>query len=143
MASESFTQDEVILYSSENGKVTAASNEIQELSLLLNRLPIHPVENKRANFRNNTGIARQIMLYRSNCNAEKRNTGVGALFFDVAFEYEDRVDKLPLSQKRYEGIKRYLFLYSVLLSRMMASQKEFFWGTFTTLSNSVTVQSLQ
>ena len=99
MASARFTRDEVILaldvfYSSENGKVTAASDEIKELSLILNRLPIHPVENRRANFRSNAGIARQIMLYRSSCNAGKRNPDVGALFFDVAFEYEDRVDEL-------------------------------------------------
>ena len=50
MASASFTRDEVILaldvfYSSPKGRVTADSDEIKELSLLLNRLPIHPVEN--------------------------------------------------------------------------------------------------
>lgn len=50
MASASFTRDEVILaldvfYSSQKGRVTADSDEIKELSLLLNRLPIHPVEN--------------------------------------------------------------------------------------------------
>ena len=99
MASASFTRDEVILaldvlYSSENGRVTADSDEIKELSLLLNRLPIHPAENRRADFRNNTGIVRQIMLYRSSCNTGKRDPNVGTQFFNVAFEYEDRIDEL-------------------------------------------------
>lgn len=99
MASASFTRDEVILaldvlYSSPNGRVTADSDEITELSMLLNRLPIHPVENRRADFRNNTGIARQIMLYRSSCNTGKRDPNIGSLFFAVAFEYEDRPDEL-------------------------------------------------
>ncbi len=55
MASASFTQDEVIRvldvrYSSENGRVTADSDEIKEVSLLLNRLLIHLVENRRVDF---------------------------------------------------------------------------------------------
>lgn len=99
MASASFTRDEVILaldvfYSSPKGRVTADSDEIKGLSLLLNHLPIHPVENRRADFRNSAGIARQIMLYRSSCNTGKRDPNVGALFFDVAFEYENKVDEL-------------------------------------------------
>lgn len=101
MASTSFTRDEVILaldvlYSSNNGRVTADSEEIKELSRLLNRLPIHPVENRRSDFRNNTGIARQIMLYRSNCNTGKRDPNVGILFFEVAFEYENKLGELHL-----------------------------------------------
>lgn len=99
MASASFTRDEVILaldvlYSSENGRVSADSDEIKGLSLLLNRLPIHPVENRRADFRNATGIARQIMLYRSSCNVGKRDPNVGVLFFTIAFEYEDKMAEL-------------------------------------------------
>lgn len=99
MASASFTRDEVILaldvlYSSENGRVTADSDEIKELSLLLNRLPIHPVKNRRADFRSNTGITQQIMSYRSSRNTGKRDPDVGALFFTVAFEYEDKLGEL-------------------------------------------------
>lgn len=99
MASASFTRDEVILaldvlYSSENGRVTADSDEIKELSSLLNRLPIHPVENRRADFRSNTGISQQIMSYRSSCNTGKRDPDVGSLFFTVAFEYENKLDEL-------------------------------------------------
>lgn len=99
MLKASFTRDEVILaldvlYFSENGRVSADSAEIKELSLLLNRLPIHPLENRRADFRNATGIARQIMLYRSSCNVGKRDPHVGIQFFTVAFEYEDRMAEL-------------------------------------------------
>lgn len=99
MKSASFTRDEVILaldvlYSSEKGKVTADSDEIKELSVLLNRLPIHPIESRRADFRNNTGVARQIMAFRSSCHTGKKDPNVGALFFNVAFEYEDRINEL-------------------------------------------------
>ena len=99
MASASFTRDEVILaldvlYSSENGRVTADSDEIKELSLLLNRLPIHPLENRRADFRNPHGVAVQLSKFRSNCNTGKKDPHLGSVFFDVAFEYEDRIDEL-------------------------------------------------
>lgn len=99
MASASFTRDEVILaldvlFSSENGKVTADSDEIKELSLLLNRLPIHPTENRRADFRNPHGVAVQLTKFRSNCITGKKDPHLGLAFFDVAFEYEDRVSEL-------------------------------------------------
>lgn len=99
MASASFTRDEVILaldvlYSSENGRVTADSDEIKELSLLLNRLPIHPLKNRRADFRSPTGITAQLMRFRSNCLSGINGQNVGDLFFRVAFEYEDRVNEL-------------------------------------------------
>lgn len=99
MASASFTRDEVILaldvlYSSENGRVTADSPEIKELSLLLNRLPIHPLENRRADFRSPTGITAQLMRFRLSCLSGINDQNVGGLFFRVAFEYEDRVNEL-------------------------------------------------
>lgn len=99
MANASFTRDEVILaldvlYSSENGRVSADSAEIKELSLLLNRLPIHPVENRRPDFRNAVGIARQIKSYRTSCNTGKKDPHVGIQFFSVAFEYEGREEEL-------------------------------------------------
>ena len=115
MASASFTRDEVILaldvlFSSENGKVTADSDEIKELSLLLNRLPIHPTENRRADFRNNTGIARQLMLYRSSCNTGKQDPNVGALFFDVAcFSAEPIGDCLSVSVSAVTAFSRFDF----------------------------------
>lgn len=99
MASASFTRDEVILaldvlYSSETGSVRADSEEIRELSLLLNRLPIHPVENRRADFRNPHGVAAQLTRFRSNCYTGKKDPNVGKLFFDIAFEYENSMDEL-------------------------------------------------
>lgn len=99
MSSPSFTRDEVILaldvlYSAGEKTISADSREIQDLSLLLNRLPIHPVENRRLDFRNKTGIARQINLYRSSCNAGKRDPNVGIKFFEVAFEFKDHYDEL-------------------------------------------------
>lgn len=99
MASASFTRDEVILaldvlYSAEKGRVSADSDEIKELSQLLNRLPIHPVENRRPDFRNPRGVTAQLMIFRSNCNVGKRDPNVGSLFFTVAFEYEDRIAEL-------------------------------------------------
>jgi len=99
MASASFTRDEVILaldvlYSSENGRVTADSDEIKELSLLLNRLPIHPLENRRADFRSPTGITAQLMRFRLSCLSGINSQNVGGVFFRVAFEYEDRVNEL-------------------------------------------------
>ena len=92
MASASFTRDEVILaldvlYSSENGRVTADSDEIKELSLLLNRLPIHPLENRRADFRSPTGITAQLMRFRLSCLSGINGQNVGGVFFRVAFEY--------------------------------------------------------
>ena len=95
MASASFTRDEVILaldvlYSSENGKVIADSYEIRELSLLLNCLPIHPAENRRADFRSPTGITAQLRRFRSSSLSGKKGQNVGELFFHVAFEYEGR-----------------------------------------------------
>ena len=99
MASTSFTRDEVILAldvlsSSHNGRVSPDSKEMADLSALLNRLPIHSLENRREDFRNITGITRQINLYRTSCNTGKRDPNVGLAFFDVAFEYEHRYDEL-------------------------------------------------
>lgn len=86
MASASFTRDEVILaldvfYSSPKGRVTADSDEIKELSLLLNRLPIHPVENRRADFRSPAGITTQLIRFRSSCISGKKGQNVGDCSF--------------------------------------------------------------
>ena len=99
MANASFSRDEAILaldvfYSSENGRVSADSDEIKELSLLLNRLPIHPAEKRQVYFRNPHGVAVQLMKFRSNCNTGKKDRHLGSMFFDIAFEYEDRLCEL-------------------------------------------------
>ena len=99
MASTSFTRDEVILaldvlYSSKNGRVTADSEEIKELSRLLNRLPIHPVENRRSDFRSPNGVAVHLRRFYLSCLSGKKSPSVGDLFFCVAFEYENRVNEI-------------------------------------------------
>lgn len=95
MANESFTRDEIILaldvlYSSPSETFNAESFEVEELSALLNRLPIHTKENRRNNFRNPTGITRQIKLMQSNMRTGKRDPNVGQLFFEIAFEFCNR-----------------------------------------------------
>lgn len=115
MASAIFTRDEVILaldvlYSSDKGRVTANFKEIKELSLLLNRLPIHPAENRRADFRNPHGIAMQLVKFRSSCNTGKKDRHVGAIFFDVAFEFENNTDEIHLTA---EAIRRNEKAYSL------------------------------
>ncbi|MCD8238625.1 MAG: hypothetical protein LUC92_04715 [Clostridiales bacterium] len=98
-AAAKFTRDEAILaldvyYSLADGRVLPDSDEIRDLSLLLNRLPVYPVENRRDDFRNANGIAKQLMLFRSNCKSGKKNRHLGSIFFEVAFEYENRIDEL-------------------------------------------------
>lgn len=115
MASASFSRDEVILaldvlFSSHNGRVAVDSKEIADLSDLLNRLPIHPLENRREDFRNITGITRQINLYRTSCSTGKRDPNVGRAFFDIAFEYEHRYDEL---HRIAEAIRKNEHCYSI------------------------------
>lgn len=99
MANASFTRDEVILtldvlYSAKNNQISPNSQEMKELSTLLNRLPIHPSKQKKANFRTASGITKQVKLFLSSCRLGEKNPHVGKLFFDVAFEYEGRMDEL-------------------------------------------------
>ena len=99
IANPSFTRDEAILaldtmYFSCNGKATANSEAMIELSGLLNRLPIHPADRRQDNFRTSSGIAQQLNLFKSNCATGVRNIHVGAIFFEIAFEFEDHMDRL-------------------------------------------------
>lgn len=95
MASASFTRDEVILaldvlYSAEKGRVSADSDEIKELSQLLNRLPIHPKSEIKRGFRSPAGICQQLSVFKKSIKVGKRHSQIGSVFFEVAFEYEDR-----------------------------------------------------
>lgn len=99
MASASFTRDEVILaldvlYSSEKGRVFADSEEMGELSALLNRLPIHPVMGRRADFRNPHGVTNQINLFRTAMRTGNRSSNLGIKFIEIAMEFEGRHDEL-------------------------------------------------
>lgn len=112
MASASFTRDEVILaldvlYSSENGRVYADSEEMADLSALLNRLPIHPVKNRRDDFRNTTGITRQINLLRTSLNTGNHNVNLGAMFIEVAVEFSGRHDDLHQIAEAIRRNERY------------------------------------
>lgn len=99
MAGSGFTRDEVILaldllYSSENGRISANSKEMESLSALLNRLPIHPANKRRVVFRNETGITRQLNLLKTSLSTGKRIPNLGKMFLEIVFEYEGRHDEL-------------------------------------------------
>lgn len=99
MSSFRFSRDEVILaldvlYSSKHERISADSDDIKDLSALLNRLPIHPNENRRSDFRTTTGITKQIKILQSNLRTGNRDNHVGAMFFNIASEFENRHDEL-------------------------------------------------
>lgn len=99
MKSTSFTRDEVILaldvlYRAKDQKVSVDMPEMVDLSALLQRLPIHPLENRRTEFRNVSGVTRQLMQFRSNCITGNKNPHVGIKFFSIAFEFENRPNEL-------------------------------------------------
>ena len=94
MANASFTRDEVILaldvlYFSGEAHPTAQTAVVQELSALLNRLPIYALENRNDKFRNLTGVARQILLFRASKKLGKRDPNVGARFYEIDSKFED------------------------------------------------------
>ena len=88
MSSASFTWDEVILaldvfYSSKNGRVTADSDELKELSLFFNCMSTHSVENRRGDFRSPTDVT--VMRFHSSYLLSKNGQNVGDLFFSCSF----------------------------------------------------------
>lgn len=115
MASIAFTRDEIILsldvlYSTERHRVSANSKEMVDLSALLNRLPIHSAENRRADFRTNTGITAQLDRFCRALSSGKNVGNVGSLFFEVYFEFEGRIGEL---HKIAEAIRRNEPYYSL------------------------------
>lgn len=99
MANANFTRDEVILaldvlYSSEKGRVSADSKEMTELSELLNRLPIHPMDGRRDDFRSPNGVSKQINLLCNALRSGNRSPNLGIKFVEIAMEFEDRHDQL-------------------------------------------------
>jgi len=104
MANASFTRDEVILaldalYFSEEKTLSPDSKTIIELCELLQSLPIHPTGKRKPDFRNQTGVNRQLSLFRTSCKTGRRDPNVGELFFTVAQEYENNIDELHLIAK--------------------------------------------
>lgn len=99
MASIRFTRDEVILaldvfYFSGEAQLNDQSKAIQELSELLNVLPIHPVAERGEIFRNPKGVAGQIAKYRRFLEGGRRDRHVGTLFFEIGNEFAQRHDEL-------------------------------------------------
>ena len=99
MSNASFTRDEVILaldalYSSENEHLNADSKEMAELSALLKRLPIHPFENRRKDFRTPTGIAAQLHRFQRAIITGVNKKNVGLSFFEINYEFENRHTEL-------------------------------------------------
>ena len=92
MANVSFTRDEVILaldvlYSMNELRLSAESQEIIELSELLNELPIIPLSARGEIFRNSNGIKNQLVKFKSCFPERKKDLHVGSIFYDVADEF--------------------------------------------------------
>lgn len=95
MANVKFTRDEVILlldvaYSSTRERMySETSTEVVELSAVLQKLPIHPVEKRPENFRNFAGIRNQLNNFVRG-HSDIANNNVGALFYQIDVEYPDK-----------------------------------------------------
>lgn len=101
MLKASFTRDEVILaldvlYSSEKNTGYVEPDKMQELSLLLRRLPIHSVQDDDLSFRCASGIQGQLRLMKKSLESGIKSKDVGQLFIDIAEEFRDRHDDLHL-----------------------------------------------
>lgn len=99
MLKASFTRDEVILaldafYSSEKNTGCVEPDKMQELSLLLRRLPIHPIQDNDLSFRCASGIQGQLRLMKKSLESGIKRKDVGQLFIDIAEEFRDRHDDL-------------------------------------------------
>ena len=99
MANVAFTRDEIILaldaYYQSNGKNFGIKSErLSELCSLLQSLPIHSQTKKNSSFRTPQGVRHQLYAFSSSFKSGEKNQNVGDLFFEVAFEYEDRHDEL-------------------------------------------------
>lgn len=99
MANANFTRDEVILaldvlYSSGQRGLSSNSDDIKELCQILRNLPIHSKENRRADFRNETGVSRQLSLFRSSYMRGTKDPNVGEVFYSVANEFASNKNEL-------------------------------------------------
>lgn len=99
MANAGFTRDEVILaldvlFFSGEKHLNANAESIIDLCALLQKLPIYPPEDRNRIFRNERGVSNQIADFKRSCITGVRNPNVGRIFFDVAFEFENRKAEL-------------------------------------------------
>ena len=94
-----FTRDEAILaldvlYSANGHRLNKDSEEITELSELLNELPIIPLSARGEIFRNNRGIFNQLNIFNSSYQKGKKDEDVGLPFYKVADEFYNKKDEL-------------------------------------------------
>ena len=118
MVSIPFTRDEAILlldtvYFSGEKHFSPHSEAVEDLSKLLNSLPIHPLHHRPENFRNCSGLSGQINGFLRSRKIGVKNPHVGQILFDVAFEYENRHHEL---HEISEAIKRNIPYYSNFFS---------------------------
>ena len=83
-----------VLYSIGAKPVKPDSTEIVELCKLLQKLPIHPTEKRRKDFRNEPGVSRQLNLYKTSCRTGHKDENIGSSFFVVASEFENHSERL-------------------------------------------------
>ena len=84
MANVAFTRDEVILtldvlYNSGTPRLNSTSEQIAELSALLQKLPIYSYSFHGEPFRNETGRSRQVYLFKSSLRTGVKDPNVGKL----------------------------------------------------------------
>jgi len=99
MPKVAFSRDEVILlldavFTSDERYFTPNSEVVEEQSLLLNKLPIHPTEKRDANFRNCVGVGTQMDRFTKWFHGIRENCRVGEMFFEVDAEYRDKHEEL-------------------------------------------------
>lgn len=108
MAYIPFTRDEAILaldtlLFSEEEHLNASSAAIEELSNLLNLLPIVPLSMRGEIFRNCSGVSKQISMFRTSSFKGEKAPNVGAVFYSVADDYrgnEDEIHRIADAIKR-------------------------------------------
>ena len=94
-----FTRDEAILaldvlYSANGLRLNMDSEEITELSKLLNELPIIPISARGEIFRNKSGIINQLYNFNSSYKKGEKGKHVGFPFYEVADEFYNKKDEL-------------------------------------------------
>ena len=99
MSNVSFTRDEVILaldvlYSCGEKVPSAETAEMQELSALLNKLPIHAERKRFANFRSPSGVNHQLTAFLYGKRTGSKTREFGAHFFDIDAEFRDNIEEL-------------------------------------------------
>ncbi len=117
MANAKFTRDEVILaldvlYFSDGLHLTKNDPSIKELCELLQSLPIHPKENRAANFRNPLGVSEQLAKFQAERKGIEYNSWkVGSIFHIVADDYGSDLDELHSVAESIKRNSRFISKY--------------------------------